>query len=128
MRGRNHHRIAVAIAAAAFLSACASPEIDRSAATFDEEAYSVALSECRGGSVAAFMLSGFTGAVAGSAIGAMEGAANGAIHGDSSEGAAIGAAVGGVIGMGIGAWDALAMREEELGRCLLEKGYTSRAT
>ena len=46
----------------------------------------MALSDCRGGSVAVFMLSGFTGALAGSAIGAMEGAMNGAIYGDSAEG------------------------------------------
>ena len=125
MCGRNHHKIAVAMAAAAFLSACASPEIDRSAATFDDEAYSVALSECRGGSAAMFMLSGFTGAVAGSAIGAMEGATNGAIHGDSAEGAAIGAVVGGVLGLGVGAYAAVSAQDEELGRCLREKGYAS---
>ena len=126
MRGMNCRHIAVAVAA--FLSACAGPDVDRTAATFDEQAYSVALADCRGGSAAIFVLSGFTGAMAGSAIGAAEGAMNGAIHGDSAEGAAIGAAVGGVLGLGIGAWDALAARDEELGRCLREKGYAPNTT
>jgi hypothetical protein len=91
MRGRKKLIVALVI----LLAGCASPAVDRSAPIFDEEAYSVALSGCRGGSAVGFMLSGFVGALAGSAIGAMEGTTNGAIHGDSAEGAAIGAAVGG---------------------------------
>lgn len=125
MCDRNGYKTAVAIAAAALLSACAGPEIDRSAANFDERSYSEDLAECRGGSVAVFVASGFTGAVAGSAIGAMEGAMSGAIHGDSAEGALIGSVVGGVIGMGVGAYDALATQDEELARCLRGKGYAS---
>ena len=85
MYRRSHRKTAASLAAAAFLSACASPEIDRSAAGFDEEPYSLALSECRGGSVVAFMFDGFVGALAGSMIGAAEGSTCCIYGGDSAE-------------------------------------------
>ncbi len=125
---RSHRKIAASLAAAAFLSACASPEIDRSAAGFDEEPYSLALAECRGGSVVAFMFHGFTSALAGSAIGAAEGTICCSYGANSAEGALIGSIVGGAIGLGIGAYDALAEQDEDLGQCLREKGYAVNAT
>ena len=64
MGGGICRNLAVGVAIAAFLSACASPDIDRSAANFDAASYSEDLAECRGGSAATFMLSGFAGALA----------------------------------------------------------------
>ena len=116
MCGRNHHKMTVAIAAAAFLSACASPEADPSASNFDEESYSVALAECRGGSVAVFMWDGLTSAAVGAAWGAAEGAQWGAIHGGVDESALIGSIVGGVLGIGVGAIGALSEHDDQFDR------------
>ena len=128
MCGRNIYKSAVAVAAAVFLSACATPDIDRTVPTFDEEAYSEDLSECRGESVVGFMFAGFTGALAGSAIGAAEGARCCSYGANSAEGALIGSIVGGVIGLGVGAYKAVSEQDEELGWCMREKGYAFKAT
>ena len=127
MGGGTCRNLAVGVAMAAFVSACASPDIDRAAANFDAASYSGDLAECRGSSAAMFMLSGFAGALAGSAIGALEGAQAGLVAGDSAEGAVIGSAVGGVIGLGVGTYDYLSKRDDELARCLRDKGYVVNA-
>ena len=128
MCGRKIYKSAVSLAAAAILSACASPDIDRTAATFDERAYSEDLSECRGGTMVGFMFDGFVSALAGSAIGAAEGATCCYYGGDSAEGALIGAIVGGVLGLGVGAYEAVSEQDEELERCMRDKGYILEAT
>ena len=114
---------ALCIAIAALLSACASPDIDRSSANFDETSYHDDLAECRGGSAATFMVNGVTGAIVGSAIGAFEGATSGAVSGGSAEGALVGSAVGSVIGVGVGTYKSVSKRDEEAARCLRDKGY-----
>jgi hypothetical protein len=118
---RNNRRFALALAL--LLAACAGPEIDRTAPTFDEQSYSQALADCRGGSLATFMWGGLTAAVVGSAWGAAEGAQWGAVHGGVDEAALIGSIVGGVLGMGVGAVDALAHHDAVLDHCMRHKGY-----
>ena len=114
-------------AIAALLSACASPDIDRSAASFDETAYHDDLAECRGGSATTFMVNGVAGAIVGSALGAFEGAKTGAVSGGSAEGALIGSVVGSVIGVGVGTYKSVSEQDEELARCLRDKGYALNA-
>ena len=120
---RSNRNAAVCIAIAALLSACASPDIDRSTASFDETAYHDDLAECRGGSATTFMVNGVAGALVGSAFGAFEGATSGAVSGGSAEGALIGSVVGSVIGVGIGAYKSVSEQDEEVVRCLRDKGY-----
>ena len=71
------------------LTACASPDVDTTAPTFDKTQYTADLDTCRGGTALKVTLDGLVGAVYGSAIGAAEGAFHGAIAGDAPEGAFI---------------------------------------
>ena len=120
---RGNRNAALCIAIAALLSACASPDIDRSTANFDETAYHDDLAECRGGSATAFMVNGVAGAIVGSALGAFEGAKSGAVSGGSAEGALIGSVVGSMVGIGVGTYKSVSEQDEELARCLRDKGY-----
>ena len=105
------------------LGACANIDIDRSADSFDQEAYDDALSECRGGPAALFALSGMETAVIGSLYGLVNGANIGANAGNADKGAIIGTIVGGVLGFGAGAYNAIDEHDAALERCLREKGY-----
>ena len=120
---RSSRNAALCIAIPVLLSACASPDIDRSAANFDETAYHDDLAECRGGSTTTFMVNGVAGALVGSALGAFEGAKSGAVSGGSAEGALIGSVVGSVIGVGVGTYKSVSKQDEEVERCLRDKGY-----
>ncbi len=111
------------LTAAGLLSACATVDVDKSAETFDEATYADDLAECRGGSATTFMVNGLTGAVVGSALGAFEGAKFGINGGSSAEGALVGSVVGSVIGVGVGAYNSVSEQDEELARCMREKGY-----
>jgi len=91
----------------------------RSAASFDETTYEDDLAECRGGP-ASIRLSG---AMIGSAYGFVNGVWLGAAAGGSAEGAVIGTIVGGVAGLGVGAYNSVNEQDEELTRCMREKGY-----
>ena len=55
------------------VSGCATPNVDTSAASFDEEKYSEDLDTCRGGSAADAALHGLGGMAAGSLLCASEG-------------------------------------------------------
>ncbi len=121
-------RIKIVVALAILLSACASPEADPSVSTFDENSYSLALADCRGGSIAVFMWDGLTSAAVGAAWGAAEGAQWGAYHGGVDESAIIGSIVGGVLGLGVGAIEALSEHHDEFDRCMRNKGYSVKAT
>ena len=112
-----------ALTAAALLSACATVNVDRSVASFDEATYTNDLAECRGGSASIMVLNGFGGAMVGSAYGFVEGVWLGASAGDSAEGAVIGTIVGGVVGLGVGAYNSVSEQDEELARCMRGKGY-----
>ena len=105
------------------VSGCASPTVDTSAATFDEEKYSEDLNTCRGGSAAHAMLGGLGGAVVGSLWGASEGFKNGAFSGGSVEGAVIGGIVGGSLGIFVGAYKPFSDKEDSVRKCLQGKGY-----
>ncbi len=115
------------LTAAGLLSACASVDVDRSVASFDEDAYEEDLAQCRDESGAMFALRGVGGALVGSAIGFVEGVGLGATAGDSAEGAVIGTIVGGVVGLGVGAYSSVSEQDEELARCMRDKGYVIEA-
>jgi len=111
------------LTATTLLSACATVDVDKSVASFDENAYEEDLAQCRGGSATTFMVNGLAGAVVGSALGAFEGAKIGINGGSSAEGALVGSVVGSVIGVGIGAYNSVSEQDEELAKCMREKGY-----
>ena len=106
------------LTAATLLSACATVDVDKSAASFDEDAYEEDLVQCRGESGAMSALRGVGGAMVGSAYGFVEGVYLGAAAGDSAEGAVIGTIVGGVVGLGVGAYNSVSEQDEELANCL----------
>ncbi len=111
------------LSAAGLLTACATVDVDKSAETFDETTYADDLADCQGGSATTFMVNGLAGAVVGSALGAFEGAKIGINGGNSAEGALVGSVVGSVIGVGVGAYNSVSEQDEELARCMREKGY-----
>ena len=118
-----HRRIMVITVASVVLAACASPTVDTTATSFDDQQYTADLDNCRGGTALDVALDGLGGAMIGSAIGAFEGAIHGAWSGNSPEGAAIGAVVGGVVGVVVGAKEPFQQQEQSVRRCLSEKGY-----
>ena len=61
------------LSAAGLLTACASVDVDKSAETFDEDAYEEDIAQCRGESGTMFALRGVGGALVGSAFGFVEG-------------------------------------------------------
>jgi outer membrane lipoprotein SlyB len=121
-------RILLASAVLIVLSACATPDVDTTAPTFDKTQYTADLDNCRGGTVIKVTLDGFVGAVYGSAIGALHGAVNGAAVGDAPEGAFIGAIAGSVIGVVLGAYEPFDKQKQSVQQCLRGKGYVLGAT
>jgi hypothetical protein len=111
------------IALSLFLAACAVPQVEQSAANFDETKYQSDLSDCRGGSLLEASAVNLGNAVKGSLWGAFYGAPAGAMAGDGWEGAAIGAVVGATLGLGAGAKEAIEKHDAELAGCLSGKGY-----
>jgi outer membrane lipoprotein SlyB len=109
--------------AAAFLTACAAPSVDRSALNFNESKFTVDLNFCRGGNIAEASLTtigiGALGSLAGAGVVALHGAA----AAGSGEAIVVGAVVGAVVGLGIGANDAVEEHYQEIANCLREKGY-----
>ncbi len=121
--GMLNKRTLAIIALQLVLAACASPNVDTSAPTFNDKQYTADLNNCQGGTTLYVALNGLGGAIIGSAIGAAEGAYYGAISGDAPEGAIIGAAVGTVIGVFAGATEPFQKQEQKVSQCLTEKGY-----
>ena len=117
------NRTLAIIATVLALSACASPNVDTTAPTYNETKYTVDLDTCRGGSALKTALNGLGGAVIGSVIGAADGAYHGAIAGDAPEGAIIGAVAGSVVGVLLGAYKPFQEQEESVRRCLGQRGY-----
>jgi hypothetical protein len=115
--------IVIGIVAAAILTACAAPNVDRSALNFDETRFTVDLNFCRGGNIAEASLKTIGKGALGSLAGAGIVALHGAVAAGSGEAIVVGAAVGAVIGLGIGANDAIEEHELEIADCLREKGY-----
>ena len=115
------------IVTSAALSACASPNVDTTAPTYNETKYTVDLDTCRGGSALKTALNGLGGAVIGSVIGAADGAYHGAIAGDAPEGAFIGVIAGSVIGVVWGAYEPFQKHEQSVRQCLSGKGYLLRS-
>lgn len=115
--------IAMFMLAAAFLTACAAPSVDRSALNFNETRFTVDLNFCRGGNIAEASLKtigkGALGSLAGTGIVALHGAA----AAGSGEAIVVGAVVGAVVGLGVGAKDAVEEHQQEIADCLREKGY-----
>jgi len=118
----NNRNLAI-FAAILALTACASPNVDTTAPTFDKTQYTTDLDTCRGGTALKVALDGFAGAVYGSAIGAAQGALNGAVVGDAPEGAFIGAIAGSVIGVVMGAYEPFNEQRLSVQQCLRGKGY-----
>jgi hypothetical protein len=112
-----------ALATAFLVGACATIEVDQSTANFDAATYADDLNECRGGPAALFVLNRLESAMVGSVYGLAYGAYYGAVAGNSGEGAIIGTIVGGVLGLGHGAQRSIDRHDEDLVRCLRDKGY-----
>ncbi len=112
------------IVIAASISACASPDVDTKAPTFNETTYTADLNDCRGGTALGVTLHGLGAAVIGSAYGVTYGAYHGAFAGNSKEGAAIGAVLGSVVGVVAGAYEPFKKKDEEVAACLSGKGYS----
>ena len=105
------------------LAACATPQIDQTAAHFNEDKFHVDLNDCRGGNLAEASAKTVGAVLVGSAFGAFQGASAGLITGDADIGALVGAAVGGTIGLGVGAKEAIERHDSEVAVCLRGRGY-----
>jgi hypothetical protein len=116
-------RSTLILATAFALAACAAPQVNRSAANFDESQFTVDLNVCRGGNIAEASLKTIGKGALGSLAGAGVMVLHGAAAANSGEAIVVGAAVGAVIGLGIGANDAIEEHEQEIADCLREKGY-----
>ena len=116
-------QIVISLTAVLTLLACATPQVDQSAANFNETKFTADLNDCRGGTFIAASAKSIGIAMLGSAYGALYGAHIGARDGDTAEGAAIGAALGVTIGLSAGALDALEKYENEIAGCLGKRGY-----
>ena len=105
------------------LLGCASVEIDRSAADFDDTKYTTDLNTCRGGHVLAATLETVKYGTVGGAIGAAHGLSY-TVYTDSMAGVVVGAVAGSVLGAGAGVFQGVKDREAEIASCLRGKGYT----
>ena len=105
------------------LLGCASVEIDRSAADFDDTKYGEDLNTCRGGHILAATLETAKYGTVGGAVGAVHGLSYWA-YSDSMAGVLVGAVAGSVLGTGAGVFQGVKDRETEIARCLRDKGYT----
>jgi hypothetical protein len=112
----------VFIAACVTLTACASPEIERTTA-FNQVQYEADLSACRGDDPFTVVAEGLGGMVAGSFKGLFYGAYAGAIAGNSPKGAAVGTAAGAALGFISGLYKPVVEQRESVERCLRDKGY-----
>lgn len=103
---------------------CASVEIDRSTAGFDDTIYKEDLNACRGGHILASTFE----TVKYSAVGGALGAAHGLSYTwyiNSIAGVVVGAVAGSVLGAGAGIYQGVKDRETEIESCLRGKGYTN---
>ena len=116
-------QIVISLSALLLLSACGTPEVDQTAAHFNEIEFTADLNDCRGGAFIEASAKSIGIAMLGSAYGALYGAEIGARDSDTAEGAAIGAAIGGTLGLTVAALKALEKHEEDIAGCLLQKGY-----
>ncbi len=81
-------QIAISLTLLLTLSACATPQVDQTAATFNETEFTSDLNICRGGTFIEASAKSIGIAMLGSAYGALEGAYYGARDGDTAEAAA----------------------------------------
>jgi len=116
-------QIAISLSLLLTLSACATPQVVQTTATYNEPEFISDLNICRGGNFLTASARSIGIAMLGSAYGAIYGAHIGAHSGDTAEGAAIGAVIGGTIGLTAGAFEALEKHEAEIAGCLVQKGY-----
>jgi hypothetical protein len=107
------------------LTACATPEIERTA-TFNQAQYEADLSECQGGNALTSAAKGLGGMVVGSFKGLFYGAYAGAISGNTPKGAAVGTVTGAVIGFVGGLYKPVTEHGESVAQCLQRKGYSVR--
>jgi outer membrane lipoprotein SlyB len=115
----------VFIAACIALTACASPEIERTTA-FNQMKYEADLNACQRDDPFSVVAEGLGGMVAGSFKGLFYGAYAGAIEGNTPKGAAVGTAVGAVFGFVSGLYKPVAEQREKVEKCLRGKGYRLR--
>ena len=102
------------------LLGCASVEIDRSAADFDDTKYEEDLT-CRRPHTGCTLKTAKYGTVGG-AIGAVHGLSYWA-YSDSMAGVVVGAVAGSVLGAGAGVFEGVKDREKEIAGCMRGKGY-----
>ena len=119
-------RYTVLVVVAVFLTNCASIEVDKTAADFNEDTYSDDLMSCRGGHFLVSMFETIKITAVTSLVGAMEGLE---VAGYSSQsgsliGLATGGAVGSVFGLGTGAVQGFEDRENQITSCMRARGYT----
>lgn len=112
-----------ALSLVAALAACAGPDVDRTAAGFDDKAYYTDLNNCRGGSLLEAALDTTGVGLWGSLVGAYHGLYLGISANDRADGMIFGAIVGAGTGIGIGAVKSVRQFNDDVGHCLRLKGY-----
>lgn len=117
------NKLVFKLAVLLIVSGCASVEIDRSAAGFDDTKYTEDLNTCRGGHILASTFETVIYSAVGGALGAAHGLSY-TWYVDSIAGVVVGAVAGSVLGAGAGVYQGVKDRETEIGSCLRGKGYT----
>lgn len=85
-------QVAIILSLLLTLSACATPQVDQTTATYNQTAFTTDLNVCRGGNFIEASAKSIGIAMLGSAYGTLSGIHAGAVHDDTLKGAAIGAA------------------------------------
>jgi outer membrane lipoprotein SlyB len=115
--------IIVNIGVSLMLTACAVPNVNRTATSFSEADYSATLNLCQGRNFVEGSLKTIGAGLLGSLGGAAIVGVHGAVAAGGPEAIAVGAAIGAVIGLGIGVKDAVDEYDQEITDCLRDKGY-----
>ena len=124
---RRRPDICVTSLLAMMLAACATPEVDRSAAGFDQTKYEADLEDCSEGSTWSNFFTTSETMAKGAMVGFVAGAGAGATGSYGGEGdwriMITGLAVGSVAGFCLGASASHEERKSEIADCLEKKGY-----
>jgi len=91
-QGTMQKQVAIILSLLLTLSACATPQVDPTTATYNQTAFTTDLNVCRGGNFIEASAKSIGIAMLGSAYGTLSGIHAGAVHDDTLKGAAIGAA------------------------------------
>ena len=117
-------KIATALPLIPILSECASVDINKGAANFDENQFAVDLNTCRGGRLLTATFETLKDSTAGVAVSVVRDR-GAAVHSDLIEAMIIATATGGVLCAGAAIYNGVAKRQSEISSCLIEKKYTT---